>query len=207
MGGGAAGVTDEARSNKLAAVVGAACGGGAEGAGESKRLRMSSAVFFCGLEAESGELVDVSFVPPKISARRSSFVLLPPGTATAGSEGADISSPRRSTLKEETAVQERRKSPGDEISYAHLSLSWLTQQACSRLLDGERITLKVDVRQTSDVPTPVTVAFNSGGGIRSRTPTRSSPSEKRLANSTARCWSSNSRFVVYPARTLAMRSC
>ena len=144
---------------------------------------------------------------PKISARRSSFVLLPPGTATTGSEGAHVSSPRRSTLKEETTVQGRRKSPDDEISYAHLSLSWLTQRACSRLLEGEGITLEVDVWPTSDVPTPVTVAFSSGGGIRSRTPTRSSPSEKRHANSTARCWSSNSGFVVYPARTVAMRSC
>ena len=61
MGGGAAGVTDEARSNKLATVVAAACGGVAEGAGESKRLRMSLAVLFCGLDAngEEGELVDV----------------------------------------------------------------------------------------------------------------------------------------------------
>ena len=57
------------------------------------------------------------------------------------------------------------------------------------------------------VPTPVTVAFSSGGGMRSKTPTRSSPSEKRLANSTARCWSSNSGFDVYPASTAAIRSC
>jgi len=109
-------VTDEARSNKLAAVVGAACGGAAEGAGESKRLRMSLAVLFCGLEASCGELVDVSFAPPKISARRSSFVLWLPGTATTGSEGADISSPRRSTLKEKLAVQGRRKSQDDEVA-------------------------------------------------------------------------------------------
>ena len=144
---------------------------------------------------------------PKISARRSSFVLLPPGTATTGSEGADVSSPRRSTLKEKTTVQGRRKPPDDETSYVHLSLSWLTQRACSRSLDGERITVKVDVWPTSDVPMPLTVAFSSGGGILSRTPTRSSPSEKWLANSTARCWSSNSGFVVYPARRVAMRSC
>lgn len=58
-----------------------------------------------------------------------------------------------------------------------------------------------------NTPTPVTVAFNSGGGMRSNTPARSSPREKRLANSTARCWSSSSGLVVYPARTAEMRSC
>lgn len=145
---------DEARSNKLAAVVGAACGGVAEGAGESKRLRISLAVLFCGWEAECGVLVDVSFAPPKISARRSSFVLWPPGTATTGSEGADISSPRRSILKEETRVQGRRILPDDNISYVHLFLSWLTQRACSRLLDGRwqkddtRSTRVTDERRT-----------------------------------------------------------
>jgi len=103
--------------------------------------------------------------------------------------------------------QGRRKTPDERDSYAHLSLSWLNQRACSRLLHDERIDLEVDMSETNDVPTPVRVAFSSGGGMRSNTPTRSSPSEKRLANSTARCWSSNSGFLVYPARTVAMRSC
>jgi len=101
LGGGAEGVTDEARSNKLevVVVVGAACGG-AEGAGESKRLRISLAVLFCGWDAGVGVAGDVAVEPPKISARRSSLVLWPPGTATTGSEGADRSSPSRSTFKE-----------------------------------------------------------------------------------------------------------
>jgi len=49
LGGGAAtGVTGEVRSNKLdaAAAGGEACGGAAEGAGESNRPRMSLAVAF-----------------------------------------------------------------------------------------------------------------------------------------------------------------
>jgi len=36
-------------------------------------------------------------------------------------------------------------------------------------------------------PTPITVAFNSGGGICSNTPIRVSPKVNKLANSTARC--------------------
>ena len=104
LGGGAAGVF---RSNKLVAAAGGACWacGEAEGAGagESKRPRISAAVVFCGWEeAEVGVavlvVVDVAVEPPKISARRSSLVLWPPGTATTGSEGLDISSPSKSAL-------------------------------------------------------------------------------------------------------------
>jgi hypothetical protein len=97
LGGGAAGVTGEVKSNKLA-VDGGSAGDGADGEGESKRLRMSLAVAFCGLEVGVG-VVDVAIEPPKISARRSSLVLWPPGTETTGSEGAGISSPSRSTLQ------------------------------------------------------------------------------------------------------------
>jgi hypothetical protein len=112
LGGGAERGTEEVRSNKLEMVAddGAevACGGAAEGAGESKRLRMSLAVFFCSCEAgDVGEAVDVAVEPPKISASRSSLVLWPPGTATTGSEGADISSPSRSTWEEGIASQRR----------------------------------------------------------------------------------------------------
>lgn len=57
------------------------------------------------------------------------------------------------------------------------------------------------------LPTPDTVAFNSGAGIRSNTPALRSPSANKLANSTARCCSSSSIFVVYDARMAAMRSC
>lgn len=105
LGGGAAGVTGVLRSNKLAAAVGGACWacGEAEGVGESKRPRISAAVVFCGWgEAEVGVaalvVVDVAVEPPKISARRSSLVLWPPGTAATGSEGVDISSPSKSAL-------------------------------------------------------------------------------------------------------------
>ena len=105
LGGGAAGVTGVLRSNKLAAAVGGACWacGEVEGAGESKRPRISAAVVFCGWEeAEVGVaalvVVDVAVEPPKISARRSSLVLWPPGTATTGSEEVDMSSPSKSAL-------------------------------------------------------------------------------------------------------------
>ena len=54
---------------------------------------------------------------------------------------------------------------------------------------------------------PITVAFNSGAGIRSKTPDFRSPKAKRLANSTPRCWISSSGFVVYPAMRVATRSC
>lgn len=54
----------------------------------------------------------------------------------------------------------------------------------------------------------MTVAFNSGGGMRSSTPSlSSSPRLNKLANSTARCCSSSSGLVVYLARVSAMRSC
>jgi hypothetical protein len=107
LGGGAAGVTGGLRSNKLAAAVGGtgacwACGETAGGAGESKRPRISAAVVFCCWKAEAGVavllVVDGAVEPPKISARRSSFVLWPPGTATTGSEGVDISSPSKSAF-------------------------------------------------------------------------------------------------------------
>ena len=110
LGGGAAGVTGGLRSNKLEAAAAegggacCACGEGAEGAGESKRPRISAAVVFCGCwEVELGVVVlvvvvDVAVEPPKISARRSSLVLWPPGTETTGSEGVDISSPSKSTF-------------------------------------------------------------------------------------------------------------
>jgi hypothetical protein len=49
-------VTAELLSNKLGAAVGGACGG-AEGAGESKALRISAAVVFCGWEAGVGVVV------------------------------------------------------------------------------------------------------------------------------------------------------
>lgn len=53
----------------------------------------------------------------------------------------------------------------------------------------------------------MTVAFNSGGGILSKTPSLISPKLNKLANSTARCCSSSSGLVVYLARTSAIRSC
>ena len=105
LGGGAVGVAGVLRSNKLMAAEGGACWacGDVEGVGESKRPRISAAVVFCGWEeAEVGVaallVVDVAVVPPKISARRSSLVLWPPGTATTGSAEVDISSPSKSTL-------------------------------------------------------------------------------------------------------------
>jgi hypothetical protein len=125
LGGGAAGATGELRSNKLAAAdVGGACWacGEAEGVGESKRPRISAAVVFWGSEeAEVGVAVlvvaDVAVEPPKISARRSSLVLWPPGTATTGSEGEDISSPSKSALtKKGIAGQGRGKPPDDEMA-------------------------------------------------------------------------------------------
>ena len=117
LDGGAAGVTGVVlRSNKLAADVGGACWacGEAEGEGESKRPRISAAVFFCGWEeAEVGVaalvVVDVAVEPPKISARRSSLVLWPPGTATTGSERVDISSPSKSALTKGYRGSEKRK--------------------------------------------------------------------------------------------------
>jgi hypothetical protein len=48
-------------------------------------------------------------------------------------------------LKEEIRVQGRRILPDDNISYVHLSLSWWTQRACSRLLDSERMILEAHV--------------------------------------------------------------
>lgn len=117
LGGGAAAVTGGLKSNKLeAAAGGAAACGEAEGAGESKRLRISAAVVFCGWEASVGVVVDAAVDPPKISARRSSLVLWPPGTATTGSEGADISSPSKSALTKEIAGQGRGKPPGNEMA-------------------------------------------------------------------------------------------
>lgn len=108
-GGGAAVVSIGIRSNKLeAAALGGACGG-ADGAGESKRPRISAAVVFCGWEAGVGVVPDVAGEAPKISARRSSLVLWPPGTATTGSEGADISSPSKSALREEIRRSGKRK--------------------------------------------------------------------------------------------------
>ena len=122
LGGGAAVVSIGLRSNKLvaAAVLGGACGG-AEGAGESKRLRISAAVVFCGWVVGVGVVVDVAVEPPKISARRSSLVFWPPGTATTGSEGADISSPSKSALTEEIADQ--GKGTTRLHGYAHLCRS------------------------------------------------------------------------------------
>jgi hypothetical protein len=75
LGGGAAVITVGLKSNKLEAAGGGAACGEAEGAGESKRLRISAAVVFCGWEAGVGVVVDVAVDPPKISARRSSLVL------------------------------------------------------------------------------------------------------------------------------------
>ena len=117
LGGGAAAVTGGLKLNKLeAAAGGAAACGGAEGAGESNRLRISAAVVFCGWEASVGVVVDVAVDPPKISARRSSLVLWPPGTATTGSEGAIISSPSKSALTKKIAGQGRGKPPSDEMA-------------------------------------------------------------------------------------------
>lgn len=116
LGGGAAAVTGGLKSNKLETAAGGAACGEAEGAGESKRLRISAAVVFCGWEASVGVVVDVAVDPPKISARRSSLVLWPPGTATTGSEGAIISSPSKSALTKEIAGQGRGKPPSDEMA-------------------------------------------------------------------------------------------
>jgi len=113
LGGGAAGVSVVLMSNQLMAAEGGACGG-AEGAGESKRPRISAAVVFCGWE-EAGVgvvalvLVDIAVEPPKISARRSSLVLWPPGTAATGSDGEDISYPSKSTLTKGYRVSGKRK--------------------------------------------------------------------------------------------------
>ena len=115
LGGGAAAVTGGLKSNKLEAAVGGAACGEAEGTGESKRLRISAAVVFWGWEAGVGVVVDVAVDPPKISARRSSLVLWPPGTATTGSEGAVISSPSKSALAKDITGQRRVKPPDDEM--------------------------------------------------------------------------------------------
>ena len=53
----------------------------------------------------------------------------------------------------------------------------------------------------------MTVAFNSGAGIRSKTPDFKSPNANKLANSTLRCWISKSGLVEYPAMRVEMRSC
>jgi len=95
------------KSKRLDAAGDAACVG-ADGAGESKRLRMSLAVVLCGWEADVGAMGDVALEPPKISARRSSLVFWPPGTDTTCSEGADTSSPSRSAFLEEVAGEKKR---------------------------------------------------------------------------------------------------
>ena len=51
------------------------------------------------------------------------------------------------------------------------------------------------------------VAFNSGAGMRSKTPDFKSPNANRLANSTLRCWISSSGLVAYPAIRVAILSC
>jgi hypothetical protein len=144
----------------------------------------------CGAGEEDVLVAVAEGSAPKIFAKMSSLLVERDGL---GADGDETSSPSRSAYGGVNIVVDAQ-----HITYIlRMSRSHRLVFTDYGWIGGEPQTLFVN---TNYSPTPMTVAFNSGGGMRSNTPSLNSPRLNRLANSTDRCCSSSSGLVVNVAR-------